>query len=186
VKKRVLLLTGAPGIGKTTVLLRTVEALKAKGYKVGGMVSREVRSEGERIGFEILDLSSGRRGWLAHVSQEIGPKLGKYRVNMSDLENIGANAVEVASESCDVVAVDEVGPMELFSDSFKDTVKRAVDSDKLVIGVVHWKTKNWLIHEVKKREDAEIFEVTKKNRDRLHESVAERASAFLQSEKETH
>jgi nucleoside-triphosphatase len=105
---------------------------------------------------------------------------------MSDLENIGANAVEVASKSCDVVAVDEVGPMELFSDSFKDTVKRAVDSDKLVIGVVHWKTKNWLIHEVKKREDAEIFEVTKKNRDRLHESVAERASAFLQSEKGTH
>ena len=62
---RVLLLTGAPGVGKTTVLTKTVDALKAKGINVGGMISREVREGGVRVGFEILDLSSGKRGWLA-------------------------------------------------------------------------------------------------------------------------
>jgi nucleoside-triphosphatase len=43
-QKRIFLLTGSPGVGKTTLLLKVVEALRAKGYSVGGMISREVRS----------------------------------------------------------------------------------------------------------------------------------------------
>jgi nucleoside-triphosphatase THEP1 len=43
-KKRLLFITGSPGTGKTTVLLKTIEALKARGYGVGGMVSSEVRT----------------------------------------------------------------------------------------------------------------------------------------------
>ncbi|NWF97298.1 MAG: DUF2478 domain-containing protein [Candidatus Thorarchaeota archaeon] len=109
--KRILLLTGNPGVGKTTVLLRVVEALKAKGYSVGGMISREVRSGGTRVGFEILDLASGRRGWLAHVNQPSGPQVGKYRVNLEDLNSIGAEAIANAVASSDVVAIDEIGPM---------------------------------------------------------------------------
>lgn len=78
--KRILLLTGSPGVGKTSVLLRIVESLKAKGYGVGGMISREVRVGGGRVGFEILDLNTGRTGWLAHVTQKHGPQVGRYRV----------------------------------------------------------------------------------------------------------
>ncbi|MEM3153495.1 MAG: nucleoside-triphosphatase, partial [Candidatus Bathyarchaeia archaeon] len=44
--KRILLITGSPGVGKTTLLLKVVEALKARGCSVGGMVSREVRLSG--------------------------------------------------------------------------------------------------------------------------------------------
>jgi nucleoside-triphosphatase THEP1 len=36
-----LLLTGARGIGKTTVLINIVDALKAGGFSVGGMISRK-------------------------------------------------------------------------------------------------------------------------------------------------
>jgi nucleoside-triphosphatase len=172
----VLLLTGSPGVGKTTVLLRVVEALKASGYSVGGMVSREVRSCGTRVGFEILDLGSGRRGWLAHVNQPSGPQIGKYRVNLQDLDNIGATAIADASENSDVVAIDEIGPMELFSEKFKEAVKKAVESGKLVVGVVHWKARDKLIEEVKKREDTEIITVTYENRDKLHETIIKKAS----------
>ena len=59
---RILVLTGAPGVGKTTVLTKTVDALKAKGVSVGGMISREVRENNVRVGFEILDLTSGKHG----------------------------------------------------------------------------------------------------------------------------
>jgi nucleoside-triphosphatase len=84
-RKRVLLLTGNPGVGKTTVLIKTVSALKTEGYSVGGMISREDREGETRVGFEILDLNSSRRGWLAHVSQKSGPQVGKYRVNIEEL-----------------------------------------------------------------------------------------------------
>ena len=178
-KKRLLLLTGSPGVGKTTVLLRVVECLKAKGYSVGGMVSREVRSDRTRVGFEILDLGSGSRGWLAHVNQKSGPSVGKYRVNLEDLDNIGANAIVSAAENFDIVVIDEIGPMELFSEKFREAVRKAVEGGKLVVGVVHWKARDRLIDEVKKREDIEIIVVTYENRNKLHQTIIEKAAEHM-------
>jgi len=178
-KKRLLFLTGDPGVGKTTVLLRTVEALKARGYSVGGMISREVRTCGTRIGFEIFDLGSSRRGWLAHVSQKHGPQVAKYRVNLEDLDNIGAAAIVDAAEGFDIVAIDEIGPMELYSEKFKEAVKKAVESGKLVIGTVHWRAKNRLIDEIKARQDVEMYRVIYENRGNLHKVIIEKAVEFL-------
>ncbi len=91
--KHVFLLTGPPGIGKTTVLLETVNLLKKRGFMVGGVLSHEARENGNRVGFEIVDRGSEKRGWLAHVNQQTGSQVGKYRVNMKDLEDVGAEAI---------------------------------------------------------------------------------------------
>ena len=178
-QKCVLLLTGIPGVGKTTVLMKTVNVLKQGGCKVGGMISREVRESGRRKGFEILDLNSSKRGWLAHVNQAIGPQVGKYRVNVTDLNNIGVEAIIYAVENCDVVAIDEVGPMELFSEKFRDAVRRALESPKLVMAVVHWKAQDRLINDAKNMEDTEIITVTSENRERLSEILARKAVEAL-------
>jgi nucleoside-triphosphatase len=178
-RKRILLLTGSPGVGKTTVLMKTVNALKESGYKVGGMISREIREGGTRVGFEILDLQSSKRGWLAHVNQKSGPRVGKYRVNIEDLTAIGARAILDAVENCDVIAIDEIGPMELFSEKFREAVRKALESRRLVIAIIHWKAQDVLISEARKREDAEIITVTYENREKLHEQVAEKALRFL-------
>jgi nucleoside-triphosphatase len=170
----VLLLTGNPGVGKTTVLTKTVDTLKMKGLRVGGMLSREARTGGTRVGFEILDLSSGRHGWLAHVNQKTGPQVGKYHVNLNDLELIGAKAIADAVENCDVITIDEIGPMELFSEKFKKAVRKALESPKPVLAVVHWKAADKLINEAKKREDAALFTVTQENRDKLPETITKK------------
>ena len=177
-RKRVLLLTGSPSIGKTTILLKIVDALKAKGCSVGGMVSREVREGGTRVGFEILNLKTNQRGWLANVNQKTGPQVGKYRVNLEDLNNVGVDAILKAVKDCDVVAIDEIGPMELFSEKFRQAVKEVVESGKLVIGVIHWRAKDKLIEMVKAREDAEIFTVTYENRDRLYKHILEKIEGY--------
>ncbi|MEM2518262.1 MAG: NTPase [Candidatus Bathyarchaeia archaeon] len=178
--KRVLLITGSPGVGKTTLLLKVVETLRARGYSVGGMVSREVRPCGTRVGFEILDLAdNNRRGWLAHVQQKIGPQVGKYRVNLEDLNGVGVEAILRAVRECDVIAIDEIGPMELFSENFRQAVAKALESGKLVIAVVHWKARDKLIDDTKARRDAEIFNVTFGNRDELHKVVVQKAEEFL-------
>ena len=178
-KKRLMFITGSPGTGKTSVLLKIVDALKARDYSVGGMVSREVRTHGARVGFDILDLSSSRRGWLAHVNQKHGPRIGKYRVNLEDLDSIGAEAIANAVKNADVVAIDEIGPMELYSERFKKAVKRAIESRKLVIGTIHWKVRDRLIGEVRAREDAEIYKVTYENREDMHQMIIEKAVEFL-------
>jgi nucleoside-triphosphatase len=147
---------------------------------VGGMISREMRSNWTRVGFEILDLSGGQHGWLARVNQPVGPQVGRYRVNLQDLDGIGAQAIVQAVEGSDVVAIDEVGPMELFSERFQDAVKRAVESRKLVVGIVHWKARNKLIDEMKANVDTQIFVVTPENREKLQEAIVERALEFLE------
>ena len=178
-RKRVLLLTGNPGVGKTTVLIKTVDALKAEGYSVGGMISREAREGNIRIGFEIIDLTNSKHGWLAHINQQNGPQVGKYRVNLEDLENIGAKAIVEAAEKCGVIAIDEIGPMELFSHKFKQAVKQALESRKLVLAVVHGKARDPLITQAKQRVDAEIFTVTLANRDNLPEELKKQALEIL-------
>lgn len=172
-------MTGSPGIGKTTALLKVVNALRDKGYTVGGMISREVRERGTRIGFEILDLKDGIKGWLAHINQKSGPQLGKYRVNLEDLKEIGVQAILKAKKECDIVVIDEIGPMELFSKEFRKAVDEVAKSDKLLVGVVHRKAKDKLIESVKNRADAEVFDVTLNNRDHIHTKVVEEAEHYL-------
>jgi len=161
------------------VLIKTVNSLKAQGVTVGGMISREAREGNARVGFEIVDLTNDKRGWLAHVNQKSGPQVGKYRVNLQDLENIGAKAIVEAVEKCAVVAVDEIGPMELFSQRFKQAVKQALNSGKPVLAVVHAKARDPLINEAKQREDAEILTVTLANRDDLPEKLRKQALSVL-------
>jgi nucleoside-triphosphatase len=170
-QKHVFLLTGPPGIGKTTVLIKTVEALKANGVSVGGMISREARVGNIRVGFEILSLTNTEHGWLAHVNQKYGPHVGKYHVNLQALNGVGARAITEAVEKCAVIAIDEVGPMELFSQRFRQVVVQAFDSKKPVLAVVHAKVRDRLIMEAKQREDAEIFTVTLASRESLHEEL---------------
>jgi nucleoside-triphosphatase len=93
---------------------------------------------------------------------------------LSDLERIGVKAIESATEKCDVVVVDEVGPMELFSKQFKQAVQAALESDKVVLAVVHAKAKDPLIEQAKQSIDAELFTVTVDNRDGLPDLIAKR------------
>ncbi len=180
--KRVLLLTGRPGVGKTTVLVKATKALARRGYKVGGMISQEVRVNYERVGFEIVNLGSSKRGWLARVDQRSGPRVGKYYVSIKDLEAIGSESIVNAVENCDVVVIDEIGPMELFSEKFREATNLALRSKKLVLAVVHWKATDRLVVEARSRDDAETKLVTVEDREKLVELVVSEAIQYLEKE----
>lgn len=178
--KRLLFITGKPGIGKTTILLNAANELKNRGYRIGGMLSREVRQDGTRTGFEITDFATGQKGWLARTDQPSGPQVSKYRVNLHDLDQIGVNAIHNALKEAQVIVIDEVGPMELFSKAFRQAVKIAIDSQKLLVGVIHQRARDPIVDSIRDRSDAEIFEASIENRQRLHNILIERAVQFLE------
>lgn len=178
---RAVFLTGRPGVGKTTVLLKAVELLKSLGARVGGMVSQEVREEGVRVGFELIDISTGQKGWLAHVRQREGPKLGKYRVNISDLDRIGVRAILKAVEEADIVVIDEVGPMELFSERFREAVKLALRSGKPIIGTIHWRARDPLLDEIRRSPFVKVITVRPANRDELPGLIADELRPLLKT-----
>jgi len=178
--KRLIFVTGSPGVGKTSVLLRSVNGLRDRGYEIGGMISREVREGGVRVGFEIKDFSTEQRGWLAHVNQPTGPKISKYKVNLTDLDAIGVSSILDAIRNADIIIIDEIGPMELFSPAFGEAVVQALESNKPVLGTIHFGLRDSLINSIKKREDAEILEVTYENRETLHNLIIEKVVQSLQ------
>ncbi len=156
--------TGPPGVGKSTL----VQKVAAKtGCHVGGVLARDMRFKDRRIGFELLDLASGATGVLAD-EEGTGPQLGKYRVHPEELDSIGARAVENAIV-CDLIVVDEIGPMELSSKRFVAAVEKALSSDKPMLVVLH----EWSQHRLAKkiRSTFKVVTVTKDNRDSLAEEI---------------
>ncbi len=178
-EKRVLVLTGAPGVGKTMILAKTVSALRGKGIFVGGMFTREVREDNVRVGFEVVDVAAAKVGWLASVHQREGPQVGKYRVNLLDLEAIGVLAIKAAVAAADVVVIDELGPMELFSGEFKAATQMALESVKPIVAVIHFETRDQLGIDAKSRGDAEVFVVTEQNRNSLPEVLVAKILRLL-------
>ena len=177
--KRIILVTGPSGIGKTSILRRTVKELKKRGYEIGGMICREVHEGGLRVGFELMDLSTGQRGWLAHVNQTTGPAVGKYHVNLTDLEVIGAGSILDAIQNADIIAIDEIGPMEFLSTAFSNALLKAVESSKPLLGTIHYNLSNSIIKDIKMREDTQIIVVTPENRATLNNIIAKKITNCL-------
>jgi nucleoside-triphosphatase len=169
--KRIILVTGPSGIGKTSVMRRVVKDLVDRKYNVGGVVCHEVREGGLRVGFEIMDLATETRGWLAHVKQPTGPVIGKYRVNLIDLEVVGAGSILDALQYSDILAIDEIGPMELLSPVFQNALLKAVESSKPMLGTLHYRISNPLVERIKQREDVEIIRITREIRGTLHSVI---------------
>lgn len=80
---------------------------------MGGIISREVRTNNVRTGFEFIDLSTNDRDVLASVTGN-GPKVGKYFVNLSRCR-FAANRLINALINSDIIICDEIGPVELKS-----------------------------------------------------------------------
>ncbi len=159
-----IFLTGPPGSGKTSILLEVVEILKREGLRVSGITCPEVRESGRRVGFKIVNVSTGEEGILAWINPSFkGPRVGRYTVNLRDLDEIGSKTIEesVDSPDVDVVVIDEIGIMELKSKRFAQAVVKALNSQKFVLGVIHRKSNHPLLVEIRSREDTKIFEVTR-------------------------
>lgn len=163
------------------MILRAVALFRQRGLSVGGMVTREVRDLGTcaRVGFEVEDLATGRLGWLARVSGGLGPRVGRYVVDIPALEGVGASAISDAAVHSDVIVIDEVGPMELLSGGFRGAVEGAVGSGKPIVATVHLRSSDPLVVSLKEREDAEIFVVSPESRVSLPGIIARRVSALL-------
>ncbi len=170
-----LFLTGEPGSGKTTTVTKTVGLLIQRGVSVGGVVSGELREAGIRVGFSLEDLAMHEKGTLAHVDMREGPRIGKYRVNLEDIERIGVGSIETAVRDSEVIVVDELGPMELFSVPLVRAVEKGLASRKHFLGTIHKRVSHPLTSSI--RSKFTILEITPENRDRMPTEIAERITS---------
>lgn len=170
--KRVYLLTGRPGSGKTTLLR---EAISQTRLKAGGFYTEEIRVQGMRQGFKIIALD-GNSAILAHVDLRSPCRVSKYGVDLSELERVAIPAIRQAVRDCDLIVIDEIGKMELFSPSFRKVVEEAIESGKPVLGTIMLKPHPWA-DELKRHPAVEVILVKRDN----HVQVAHQISEWLRS-----
>jgi len=130
--KKNILITGRPGAGKTTAVEKIMTALKGIAWK--GFITREIRQRAGRIGFEIIT-SDDRRGVLAHVEQKAGPRVGKYRVNIRDIETIALPSI-IPESSTQLIIIDEIGTMEMHSSAFREGLSFALNSEVPILATI--------------------------------------------------
>ena len=171
-----IFLTGEPGCGKTTAVKNICQSLLKIGKKTGGIISSEIREEGRRVGFELEDLLTHQRGILAQIGQASGPRIGRYIVNLHDIEFVGAAAIKRATTEADVVIVDEIGPMELHSNPFILAVEEALGSPKPLVATIHKRASHALVARIKSNPAHKIIEVTVENRQEIPSLTIEELS----------
>ncbi|KAJ9601543.1 hypothetical protein L9F63_000286 [Diploptera punctata] len=134
VNKRILL-TGPPGIGKTTLVQKVCKKLENCNAPLKGFYTEEVRSGGWRTGFDIVTMD-GQRAPLAR-KREAGPKsavryaVGQYTVSLKSFEDLVLPVFQ--TQLGEVLVLDEIGRMELCSSSFMREVSKAFDNPNITI-----------------------------------------------------
>ncbi len=161
-----LLLTGIPGIGKTTVIRKVAASLS--GYTLAGFVTDEIRTERGREGFRLITFD-GSEGVIAHVNFQTPQRIGRYRLDVQTIDRLVRSALRL-EQNIDVYLVDEIGKMECLSKVFIACMRSVLDSGKPVVAAVAKKGEDF-ISEVKRRGDSVTWEVTRQNRDALPDSI---------------
>lgn len=165
------LITGLPRCGKTTLILKVTQDLRLSG-RFGGFITEEVREKGERTGFKIISLPDNKEGFLAKKNFSSPYRVGKYGVNLKDLEEIGCSAIEDALDSKKTVVVDEIGKMELFSEKFKISLLEALDSPQKVLASI-MERRNEFADKIKSRSDVTLDYLDRDNFETVLEKILE-------------
>jgi nucleoside-triphosphatase len=160
--KHILFLTGRPGIGKTTVIRRIGAELDSA--RLRGFTTEEIRAGRQRVGFR-LETFDGRSLVLAHIENRSPQRVGRYGVDVAAFDQL-VDSVLSPEDGEALYLIDEIGKMECLSGRFVGAVTAVLDSTAPVIATIAVRGDGF-IQRVKRRPDADLWEVTRANRDAL-------------------
>jgi nucleoside-triphosphatase len=156
------LITGKPGVGKTTLIRKIIEHIQP--LSMAGFYSLEIRSKGYRSGFELRGLN-GDRHILAHVGLESRHRVGKYGVDTPGFEAF-LEKLDLLNPHVQLIVIDEIGKMELFSNRFQTLVLEVLTTNRSLLASIALQGKGF-IQRIKQRPDIHLVTLTHDNRNRL-------------------
>lgn len=165
----IIVLTGEPGIGKTTIVKNLVKELKEKAK---GFYTEEVRQNRQRIGFRVVNLNGNSK---IFASKTFTSKflVGSYGVNITYFEETIKDLLEEKSFDKDkIYIIDEVGKMELFSKKFKDFIKKLITMPNLnAVITIPIRDTDSIIAEIRRLKGSYLLKIDKETRDLALENI---------------
>jgi nucleoside-triphosphatase len=157
--KTAYLVTGEPGIGKTTLIRQVISTMR---LRAAGFYTEDLRTSGVREGFRIVTLD-GDMALLAAAGQSGGVAVSKYGVDIGELNRVGVSALRRAIERGHVLVVDEIGKMQLYSREFRQTIFEALRAGHPLLGTI-MAGRNAYADRIRHHPNVEILELTEDNR----------------------
>ena len=161
----VIIITGAIGIGKTTVCKKVVEMVRGKGYSCGGVITYKTQNDD----IIVEDVQTGKIKALASTSIIYqGPRTVKYSFNPEGID-FGVQAIDRGITS-DILLVDELGHLELRGQGFARVIEQiAAQGVRNCILVIRKELLSAFLPQL--GISASVFETTIKNRNRLPREI---------------
>jgi len=161
-KSAKILLTGLPGCGKTTAVMKIIDSLDSE--RIAGFYTQEIRQNNVRKGFSWKRLD-GAEGTLAHINIKGPSRVGKYGVDVAGFENSVVPILDAERTDVELFVIDEIGKMECFSKKFVAAICQLFASEKSILATVAKKGAG-LISEVKNYPNTELFNLTSAGRNK--------------------
>jgi nucleoside-triphosphatase len=167
-----ILITGPPRCGKSTLISKLITYFLEKKLIIQGFLTPEIKKAGMREGFDILDIESGYRTELARVGNFKAPhKLGKYCIFTENLEKYLIKLDDFENLKNNLIVIDEIGKMELYSKKFQDLIRKMFDSDIIIIATIgeklHHPVKNYILS----LQNITLFNLNRKNQDEIFHNI---------------
>ena len=173
-----ILITGHPGVGKTTLVKQVIEQLRLDPV---GFYTEEIGEEGKRVGFRIKSLTPGlprMEGVLARIGLDGPYHRGPYTINIRDMEEVGARALEEALSHRTLIVIDEIGNMEIVSQRFQAAVIASLESPRPVLGVIKYEPGPF-VDRIRSRPDVEIIKLTRKHYKEVKSFVVKKVKQLI-------
>jgi len=134
---RIFIITGEKGAGKSTLLAAAAAALKDAGLTIGGTCAPGLWRNGERYGFDLVDLLTGKRTELCRRDGHAAwPAAGPFRFRPEGLQ-FGREALAIPYlKNAGLAAIDELGPWELDGGGWAPELNLLLNEERKVLLLV--------------------------------------------------
>ncbi|MGX1263035.1 nucleoside-triphosphatase [Rossellomorea marisflavi] len=157
------LLSGRPRIGKSTLIKQLIDEIGAD--RCGGFYTEEVTNVDDRIGFRCISLD-GESVEMANVESLSETRVGRYGVNLEEFDLFARDVLQDALRTKDIIVIDEIGYMQMFSHSFKKIVQEIFSGNKIVLGTIPSNSPPEIMN-INNLKHANIITINEINRDKM-------------------
>jgi nucleoside-triphosphatase THEP1 len=130
-RKKIFILTGTSGQGKTTMIREILNVLKENKIPAGGIYSPKVIENNKIIGYDLVDIMTGEREiFLRDTADFNSREIGRFAISPLGLTK-GKNALGLSvNAGNEIVIIDEVGNLELNEQGWAGSLNEIISASK--------------------------------------------------------